>query len=223
MPNPSSKRPGLRPAAKVKRYAAQSAIHSDPLPMKSSGKLVLVTAALLVFYAVLLFDPTISAGNSRVVNLQRLSWQQNLTTVGVGLGIIGALLLIFGPKEQASERKYSGNASGQHHRVDDATLALEEQFAEAIQSNDLATVKRLLSNRSISPHGRNRHGKGWLQYATATGIVQAAETLLAHGASPRDRDDLGRSALDEAQAQSNSQFLALFTKSTSPAQGSDAA
>ena len=189
--------------------------------MKSSGKLLLAIAALLVIYAVLIFDPRVSAGDSRVVNLQRLSWQQNLTIVGMGLGIIGVLLLIFGPKEQKPEQDYSGSAS-QHYRVDDATLAVEQQFAEAIRNNELATVKRLLLNRSISPHGRNRNGKGWLQYATALGSVQAAETLLEHGASPRDKDDLGKTALEDAEAQSNSELLALFVK-PNPPQGSSPA
>ena len=156
-----------------------------------------------------------------MVNLQRLSWQQNLTIVGVGLGIIGALLLIFGPKKQAPEQDYDGSAR-QHYRADDGTLAVEEQFAEAIRDNDLATMKRLLSNRSVSPHGRNRNGKGWLQYATALGSVQAVETLLEHGASPRDRDDLGKTALEDAEAQSNREILALCAMPNTQ-QGSSAA
>ena len=190
--------------------------------MKTSGKILLVVAALLVFYAVLIFDPSVSSGDTRVVNLQKLSWQQNLTIVGVGLGIIGALLLIFGQKERVPEPCFSGNPS-QHYSIDDATLAVEEQFAEAIRNSDPATVKRLLSNRSISPHGRNRNGKGWLQYATALGSVQAAKTLLEHGASPRAKDDLGRSALEDAETQSNSELWALFIKPTDPPHGSSAA
>ena len=190
--------------------------------MKSSGKLLLVVAALFVFYVVLIFDPSVSSGDIRVVNLQKLSWQQNLTIVGVGLGIIGALLLIFGPQERKPEPSHGGTAS-QQYRVDDANLAVQEQFAEAIQSNDMATVKRLLSNRSVSPHGRNRNGKGWLQYATALGSVQVVTTLIEHGASPRDKDDLGRSALEEAETQANGELLALFVKPTHPPQRSSAA
>ena len=139
--------------------------------MKSSGKLLLVVAALLVIYAVLIFDPSVSAGDGRVVNLQKLSWQQNLTTVGVGLGIIGALLLIFGPKKQAPEQHYDDSAR-QHYRPDYSALVVERQFSEAIRNKDLATVKRLLSNRSVSPNGRNQNGKGWLQYATALGSMK---------------------------------------------------
>ena len=177
--------------------------------MRSSGKLLLVAAAALVLYAVLIFDPSVPAGDTRVVNLQRLSWQQNLTIVGIGLGIIGALLLIFGPKERTTGVDHSRSAD-QHYRVDDASLAVEEQFAEAIRKGDMATVKRLVSNRSISPYGRNRSGKGWLQYSTALGSVQTVAILLANGA--RDKDDLGRTAPEEAEAQSNGEILALFVE-----------
>ena len=177
--------------------------------MKSSGKLLLVVAAILVIYAVLIFDPSVSTEYGRVSNLQRLSWQQNSTIVGVGLGIIGALLLIFGPEKPAPEQNYDGRTKHYYH-ADDATLAVGEQFAEAIRDDDLATMKRLLSNRSVSAHGRNQNGRGWLQYATAVGSVQAVETLLEHGASPQDKDDLGKTALEHAEAQSNSKILALF-------------
>lgn len=67
--------------------------------MKFSGILLLVAAAFLVFYAILIFDPTVSSGVDHVVNFQKLSWQQNLVIVGIGLGIIGTLLLIFGAKQ----------------------------------------------------------------------------------------------------------------------------
>ena len=111
----------------------------------------------------------------------------------------------------------------QHYPVDDATLAVDEQFAEAIRSNDLATVKHLLSNRSISPHGRNSNGKGWLQYATTIGSTKAAKTLLEHGASPNDKDDLGRSALEEAETQSNGELISLFVEQTNATQRRSAA
>lgn len=190
--------------------------------MRFSGKFLLVAAAAFVIYALLIFDPSIPAGEGRVVNLQRLSWQQNLTIVGMGLGVIGALLVIFGSREESTKIVHSC-IPNQNYRVDDASLAVEEQFAEAIRKDDIATVKRLVSNRSISQYGRNRNGKGWLQYATALGSVQTAEVLLEYGASPGDKDDLGKTALEEAEAKSNRELLALFAEHAARRNGGDPA
>ncbi len=187
--------------------------------MKAAGKVLLVGAALLGFYSIVLFDPSVSAGETRVVNLHRLSLQQNLTIVAVGLGIIGALLLLFGSKREVNDDGPHGTSTP-FSRVDDANLSVEEQFAEAIRNEDLATVRRYLSNRSISAHGRNRNGRGWLQYATAVGSIQAAKVILEHGASPRDKDEIGRSALEEAEARSSKELISLFSQTASSGRGS---
>lgn len=66
--------------------------------MKTAGKFLLVASTLLGLYSLVIFDPSVHSGEMRVVNLQRLSTQQNLIIVSVGLAIVGVLLMIFGPK-----------------------------------------------------------------------------------------------------------------------------
>lgn len=159
---------------------------------------------------------SINIPKSRVHNLglmedRRLLFYAAGLSLVLGTAFLG-IATVAGARTITENNTSAEGKPSQHYPVDDATLAVDEQFAEAIRSNDLATVKRLLSNRSISPHGRNRNGKGWLQYATALGSTNAANTLLEHGASPKDKDDLGLSALEEAEKQSNGELISLFVE-----------
>ena len=169
----------------------------------------------------------INVPKSRVHNVGLLE-DRRLLFYAAGLSLVlGTAFLgiatVAGAKTTTENSTRAEGKPSQHYRVDDATLAVDEQFAEAIRSNDLATVKHLLSSRSISPHGRNRNGKGWLQYATALGSTNAAKTLLEHGASPKDKDDLGRSALEEAEKWSNGELISLFVEQTNATQRNSAA
>ena len=171
----------------------------------------MIAAVLLAFYALAVFDPSISSGLGRVANFQRMGIQQNLTIVSVGLAIVGVLLLIFGPTSQVADRDSQGTVAP-FANLDNDALVVEEQFSEAIRNEDLGTVRRLFESRSVSAHGRNKNGRGWLQYATVVGSSKAAEVILEHGASPRDKDDFGRSALEEAEMLASADLVALFSR-----------
>jgi hypothetical protein len=110
--------------------------------------------------------------------------------------------------ERVEERRRSSNG-----RNDNANPEIEEQFSEAIRREDLVTVKRFLFNDLVSARGCNRNGRGWLQYATVVGSVKAAEAILQAGASPQEKDDIGRSAIEEAEIRDNSALIALLNKS----------
>ena len=169
----------------------------------------------------------INVPKSRVHNVglmedRRLLFYAAGLSLVLGTAFLG-IATVAGARTVTENSTRAEGKPSQHYRIDDATLAVEEQFAEAIRSSDLATVKHLLSNRSISPHGRNRNGKGWLQYATVIGSTNAAKTLLEHGASPKDKDDLGRSALEEAETQSNGELISLFVEQINATQRHSAA
>lgn len=109
--------------------------------------------------------------------------------------------------ERIEERKR--NSDGKN---DNINPEIEDQFSEAIRQEDLATVERLLFDNLISAHGCNRNGRGWLQYATITGSVKAAEAIIQAGASPQEKDVIGRSAIEEAEIRENFTLIALFKK-----------
>lgn len=168
----------------------------------------------------------INVPKSRVHNIglmedRRLLFYAAGLSLVLGTAFLG-IATVAGAKTTTENNTRPEWSASQHYGVDVATLTVAEQFASAIRSSDLATVKHLLSNRSISPHGRNRHGKGWLQYATTIGSTNAAKILLEHGASPKDKDDLGRSALEEAETQSNGELVSLFVEQTNAAQSNSA-
>ena len=153
----------------------------------------------------------INVPKSRVHNVglmedRRLLFYAAGLSLVLGTAFLG-IATVAGAKTTTENSPRPEGKPGQHYREDVATSTVEEQFAEAIRNSDLATVKHLLSNRSISPHGRNRNGRGWLQYATMIGSTNAAKILLEHGASPKDKDDLGWSALEEAEKQSNGELV----------------
>ena len=111
-------------------------------------------------------------------------------------------------KERIEERRRSSNDKNSN-----ANAEIEEQFSEAIRLGDPVTVKRLLFSGLISARGCNRNGRGWLQYATVIGSITSVEILIQAGASPQEKDDIGRSAIEEAEIRKNSALIALFNKS----------
>lgn len=149
--------------------------------------------------------------------------------IGLVAGVVVALLAKVGQEmalmiadiADACIESASGRSTTSHsapaafasvRQASSASLEAEEQFAEAIRNSDVAAVRRLLENHSVSANSRNRNGRGWLQYATVTGSIQSAKVLLEHGASPNEKDDLGRSAIEEAQLKKSDSFIALFTR-----------
>lgn len=176
--------------------------------MKSTGKFLTILGVLVGIFALFFFDPSISTGDTRVVNLQLLSFQQNLIIISALAVIIGVLLLLFGPEPSQVSRQQGGSIVRPT-----GDLLIEEQFADAVKRNDRALMQKLLSSREVSAHGRNRNGRGWLQFATVMGSIESAKVLLSHGASPNDKDGLGRTSLEEARASKSDELVALFSDS----------
>ncbi|QRM19665.1 hypothetical protein GBK02_09755 [Dechloromonas sp. TW-R-39-2] len=93
----------------------------------------------------------------------------------------------------------------------DYNVESDEEFSKAIRTSDLNTMKRLLESRTISPHGKNKHGRGWLQLATLASAVEPCKLLLEYGAFPLDKDDIGTSASVHASATGNKDLIALYS------------
>ena len=170
----------------------------------------MVTAGGLAFYALFVFDPSVEVANypsvPRVVNIHKLSFQNNLLLVAGAMGIVGALLAVLTPTTlpQAWESpapQFSSREEGHEYDL---------EFGDAIRANDSATIKRLLASKAVSPHGRNIHGRGWLQIATLSKQLECCRVLIEHGASPNDKDDLGQTALGIATREDLIQFIELF-------------
>ena len=177
--------------------------------MQTAGKIILAIAILIGTYALLVFDPSVEAAGQRVANIHKLSFQSNLLLVaGVG-AIIGTILLVFG--RRSSVEGASASIGTTIPDRDAAQVRCDSRFSDAIKSSDLATMRRMLSNKEISAHGRNLHGRGWLQYATSLNALEPCKILLEHGARPTDLDELGKSALVEAK--SNPELEKLFLAS----------
>lgn len=176
--------------------------------MKTIANVLITFAALCALYALFVFDPSVSSGDMRVVNLQRMGFQQNLLTLSAALGIIGTILLVKAPPKKEDDQGLITPISS----VEAINLDVSEMFAKAIREGNGAEVKRLLSTRSISPYGNNRNGRGWLQYATVMDNIESCKLLIEHGASPNDKDELGSTSVDEARKLENKEILLLLSK-----------
>lgn len=90
-------------------------------------------------------------------------------------------------------------------------LDSDEAFTQAIRTSNLNVMKRLLESRTISPHGKNKNGRGWLQFATLASAVEPCKLLLEYGAFPLDKDDIGTSAVAHASATGNKDLIVLYS------------
>jgi ankyrin repeat protein len=181
--------------------------------MKNLGKFLLAAAAILAFYALFVFDPSVEVANypgvPRVVNIHKLSFQNNLLLLAGAMGIVGALLAVLAPPPlaqpwEAPSPQFSNREDGHEYDL---------EFGDAIRTNDFATIKRLLANKAVSPYGRNIHGRGWLQIATLSKQLECCKLLVEHGASPDDKDDLGQTAFAIATRENANEFINLFSSS----------
>ena len=178
--------------------------------MKNFGKLLLLVACALAIYSLFVFDPSVEVpnypGGQRVVNIHKLSFQNNLLLLAGPMGIVGALLALLAPSKpiqpwESPAPPFSNLVDG--HESDN-------EFRDAIRTNDLAAINRLLANKAISPRGRNIHGRGWLQIATLTRQLECCRLLIEHGASPVDKDGLGQTALDIATHEKAIEHIEMF-------------
>jgi hypothetical protein len=176
--------------------------------MKTTANVLIVIAALCALYALFVFDPSVSSGDMRIVNLQRISFQQNLLILAAALGVIGTILLVKAPPQTGDGRGVLTTFSN----IKESNINLADTFAKAIREGNAVEIRHLLDARSISPHGSNRNGRGWLQYATVMENIESCRLLIEHGASPLDKDELGTSSIDEARKVGNKEIITLFSK-----------
>ncbi|CAM5795688.1 SHOCT domain-containing protein [Rhizobacter fulvus] len=175
--------------------------------MRSIGKILLVVGGLMAAYALLIFDPSVSSGSGRVLNIGLLQDRQNLLLAGGMACIVGVLLVLFAP----SATSKAVIDSGPMHAPEPRPMATdaELEFKHALEFDDVATMERLLQ-RQFSPHGRLATGRGFLQYAVLRRSKKAISLLLSKGASAEQVDDINSNAVGLAALSEDDEIKALI-------------
>lgn len=181
--------------------------------MKNTSLFLISLGALTGLYALFFFDPSVSAGEMRVVNMQKLNFQTNLLIASGIVAIAGVILFVKRPAEIAPVvASAQSDHVAKYSRIPTEATSDQDGFAEAIRSENTAEMKRFIESKSVSPHGCNQHGRGWLQYAVVVGKIDACRVLLEHGSSPADKDKFGKSANEVASASENMEIRELLSK-----------
>ena len=89
-------------------------------------------------------------------------------------------------------------------------------LTQAVSSGDEGAVSALLAN-GANVNERTSGGQTPLILATIFGHTHLLPLLLAAGADPHLRDNLGLNAIDWAQRRGASEAIQLFTNPTTPA------
>jgi hypothetical protein len=85
-------------SAKVRQMAEDRPRQASPNSsgMQTFGGLLLVAGLAIAAYFFLGFDASVESGSGRVMNLGLMADRQNGIIIGIGLGVVGAIMLVIG-------------------------------------------------------------------------------------------------------------------------------